>query len=76
MSELAPAARACLVESIPIGLEDLRGTRGIEYTEDALVRLTRGAQSSIDLTAMYWALLPDPSGDDERGFEDSQFEAM
>jgi phospholipase D3/4 len=25
---------------------------------------------------MYWALLPDPAGDDEKGFTDSQFEAM
>ena len=77
MSELAPAAaRACLVESIPVGLEDLRGTPGVQYTEDALVRLTRAAQSTIDLTAMYWALLPDPASDDEKGFTDSQFEAM
>jgi phospholipase D3/4 len=59
-----------------VGLEDLRGTPGVQYTEDALVRLTRAAQSTIDLTAMYWALLPDPAGDDEKGFTDSQFEAM
>jgi hypothetical protein len=65
MNELAPAAaRACLVESIPMGLEDLRGTPGVQYTEEALVRLTRAAQSTIDLTAMYWALLPDPASDD------------
>ena len=77
MSELAPAAaRAFLVESIPVGLEDLRGTPGVQYTEEALVRLTRAAQSTIDLTAMYWALLPDPASDDEKGFTDSQFEAM
>ena len=77
MSELAPAAaRAFLVESITVGLEDLRGTPGVQYTEEALVRLTRAAQSTIDLTAMYWALLPDPASDDEKGFTDSQFEAM
>jgi phospholipase D3/4 len=77
MSEMAPtAARACLVESIPVGLEDLRGTPGVQYTEDVLVRLTRAARSTIDLTAMYWALLPDPAGDDEKGFTDSQLEAM
>lgn len=77
MSELAAAtARAYLVESIPVGLEDLRGTPDVQYTEDVLVRLTRDAQSNIDLTAMYWALLPDPAGDDEKGFTASQFEAM
>lgn len=69
-------ARACLVESIPQGLEDLRGTPGVQYTEDVLVRLTNAAQKNIDLTAMYWALLPDPAGDDEKGFTDAQLEAM
>ena len=70
------AARACLVESIPRGLEDLRGTPGVQYTEDVLVRLTLDARSTIDLTAMYWSLLPDPTGDDESGFTDAQLEAM
>jgi phospholipase D3/4 len=70
------AARACLVESIPKGLEDLRGTPGVQYTEDVLVRLTSAARSTIDLTAMYWALLPDPASDDEKGFTAAQFEAM
>lgn len=67
---------ASLVESIPKGLEDLRGSPGIQYTEDVLVRLTRAATRSIDLTAMYWNLLPDPSSDDEKGFTEDQFEAM
>src|SRR5208282_3714870 len=69
-------ARAYLVESIPVGLEDLRGTPGVQYTGDVLVRLTRAAKSNIDLTAMYWALLPDRTGHDEKGFTESQFEAM
>ncbi len=69
-------AHACLVESIPLGLEDLRGSIGVQYTEDVLVRLTRAAQSTIDLTAMYWALLPDPEGDDEKGFTNADFERM
>ena len=30
--------RAYLVESIPKGFEDLRGTPGVQYTEDVLVR--------------------------------------
>ena len=59
--------RASLVESIPRGLDDLRGTPGVQYTEDVLVRLTRAAKSTIDLTAMYWALVPDTAGDDEKG---------
>jgi len=68
--------RASLVESIPRGLEDLRGTPGVQYTEDVLVRLTRAANSTIDLTAMYWALVPDSSSEDERGFTDTQFSEM
>jgi phospholipase D3/4 len=68
--------RASLVESIPVGLGSLRGTPGVRYTEDVLVRLTQAAQSTIDLTAMYWALLPDPKGPDEQGFTDEQFRQM
>jgi phospholipase D3/4 len=68
--------RASLVESIPMGLESLRGTHGVQYTEDVLVRLTQAAQSTIDLTAMYWALLPDPKSVDEQGFTDKQFQQM
>jgi phospholipase D3/4 len=68
--------RCYFVESIPVGLESLRGTPGVQYTEDVLVRLTKAARSSIDLTAMYWALLPDPKGADEQGFTDKQFQQM
>jgi phospholipase D3/4 len=68
--------RASLVESIPMGLESLRGTPEVQYTEDVLARLTQAAQSTIDLTAMYWALLPDPKGPDEQGFSDAQFRQM
>jgi len=71
-----PMARASLVESIPTGLEDLRGTPGVQYTEEALLRLTRAARSTIDLTAMYWSLLPDPKGPDESGFSKKQFDAL
>lgn len=69
-------ARAWLVESIPKGLEDLRGTAGVRYTEDVLVEFTKQARTSIDLTAMYWNLLPDPSSPDESGFSDEQFDKM
>ena len=71
-----PQSRAWLVESIPKGLEDLRGTPGIRYTEDVLVELTRQARTRIDLTAMYWNLLPDPKSADESGFSDEQFAQM
>lgn len=69
-------SRAYLVESIPKGLEDLRGTPGVQYTEDVLVRLTNAATSSIDLTAMYWALLADPNSDDEKGFDAEKLDKM
>jgi hypothetical protein len=37
---MSNSAHAYLVESIPKGLEDLRGTPGVAYTEDVLVQLT------------------------------------
>ena len=46
------------------------------YTEDVLVRLTSKAKSTIDLTTMYWALLADPSSDDEKGFTPEELHAM
>ena len=61
-------ASAYLVESIPKGLEDLRSTPGVQYTEDVLVRLAQRRKISIDLTAMYWACCPIRS-DDEKGFD-------
>ena len=73
---VVPSPSAHLVESIPVGLEDLRGTVGVQYTEEVLIRLAESAQSTIDLTAMYWALLPDPGGVDEKGFTPEQFEQM
>src|SRR5215467_1668480 len=73
---MSNSAHAYLVESIPKGLEDLRGTPGVAYTEDVLVQLTSRAKSSIDLTAMYWALLVDPGSDDEKGFTPEQLDAM
>jgi phospholipase D3/4 len=73
---MSNSAHTYLVESIPKGLEDLRGTPGVAYTEDVLVQLTSRAKSSIDLTAMYWALLADPSSDDEKGFTPEELDAM
>jgi phospholipase D3/4 len=73
---MSTSAYAYLVESIPKGLEDLRGTPGVAYTEDVLVQLTSRAKSSIDLTAMYWALLANPSSNDEKGFTPEELDAM
>src|ERR1700722_4598762 len=76
MPDTTQNSGAYLVESIPVGLEGLRGTPGVQYTEDVLVRLTQAAQLTIDLTAMYWALLPDPKSVDEKGFTEEQFRQM
>ena len=59
-----PTATAHFVESIPTGMDDLRGS---ESTAEALIRLVGAARATIDLTAMYWALIPnrDPGGDEE-----------
>src|SRR6516225_6119864 len=73
---MSNSAHAYLVESIPKGLEDLRGTPGVAYTEDVLVRLTSSVKSSIDLTAMYWALLADPGSEDEKGFTPQQLDEL
>lgn len=73
---MSAAGKAYLVESIPKGLEDLRTVPAVQYTEDVLARLVGTAQKTVDLTAMYWALLPDPTSDDEKGFTDKQFDAM
>jgi phospholipase D3/4 len=76
LTEVYGEARAYLVESIPKGLEDLRDTPGVRYTENVLVELTRQTRSTIDLTVMYWNLLPDPNSPDESGFTDQQFAKM
>lgn len=64
--------KAYLVESIPRGMDDLRETRGVEYTEKVLKRLTDRAEKTIDVTAMYWNLLPHVDGSDESGFSEKQ----
>lgn len=69
-------AKATLVESIPLGMEELRLDDDVEYTETALKRLVDGAQTIIHLAAMYWNLLPDPTKEDEHGFSDGQFEQL
>lgn len=64
--------QAVLVESIPTGMDDLRVTQGVGYTGAVLKRLTDSACKSIDLTAMYWALRPNPARRDEQGFRETQ----
>lgn len=59
-------AKAQFVESIPIGMEDI--AEGVVSTADALIRLTKAASETIDLTAMYWALQPNPKTTDEEGW--------
>jgi phospholipase D3/4 len=66
--------KAYLVESIPRGMDDLRETKGLEYTENVLKRLTDKAKKTIDLTAMYWNLLPHVKSSDESGFTEKQFD--
>ena len=68
--------QATLVESIPWGMEDLRGIEGVAYTEDLLLRLVTAAEQSIDLTAMYWSLAPDPNRPDEAAFSPDQLRAL
>jgi phosphatidylserine/phosphatidylglycerophosphate/cardiolipin synthase-like enzyme len=55
------SARARLVESIPLDLQDLGGSHRKAQTGEALLRLTNGAEQTIDLTAMYWTLRGDPT---------------
>ncbi|HLV33940.1 MAG TPA: phospholipase D-like domain-containing protein [Spirillospora sp.] len=62
---------AYLVESIPTGLEDFRSPDG-HYTEDTLLRLVQNTRHTIDLTAMYWTLNPDPTRVDEMGLTEER----
>ncbi|MBU0610119.1 MAG: hypothetical protein KKI08_19695 [Armatimonadetes bacterium] len=62
------ASKVYLVESIPTGLDDLKVTQGVDYSGPTLKRLTDAAQHTIDLTAMYWALNPNPATRDDAGF--------
>jgi phospholipase D3/4 len=59
--------RAYLVESIPTGMDELR-TPGVPLTGPTLLRLVQRARKTIDLTAMYWTLTPNPARRDESGF--------
>ncbi|MGA2451526.1 MAG: phospholipase D-like domain-containing protein [Polyangiaceae bacterium] len=67
---------AVLVESIPIGLEDLPSVSGGDTTVGLLLERVESARETIDLTAMYWTLLHDPSRPDESGFTEAQVQAM
>jgi phospholipase D3/4 len=67
---------AYLVESIPWGLEELRGVEGVAYTEEVLLRLVEGARGTIDLMAMYWSLLTDSDAPDEEGVPQERLAAL
>lgn len=56
---------AFFAESIPTGMNSLSGS---QTTADALIGLVDAAEQTIDLTAMYWALNPNPARSDEKGF--------
>lgn len=71
-----PASSAYLVESIPLGMDELRQTDGIAYTEVELKRQVDRAQEQIDLAAMYWHLLPDPTDIEEEGFSEERLAAL
>ncbi len=68
--------KAYLVESIPTGMEDLENTTGVKYTKDVLTELTGQATQSIDLTAMYWTLVPGTGSANTSGFTEEQLEAL
>ena len=55
------------METIPLGMEDLRRADA-ETTAEALIRLVGAARSTIDLTALYWSLRPDPDAEDTAGW--------
>lgn len=65
-----------LVETIPPDLEAISSPAGVEGTVAALLRLVRGAQRRIDLTAMYWSLEPDPVDQDNIGLSAEELSAL
>lgn len=79
---------AYLVESIPTGMDDLRGVvDGVKYTENVLKELVDQSTSEIWLTAMYWQLLtPDQPNlcteentskcSDDSGFDSKRLEEL
>lgn len=67
---------AYLVETIPTGMESLGGIKSVKYTKNVLIDLTNKAKETIDLTAMYWTLKPDPGRSDEIGFTKEQLLEM
>ena len=66
---------AYIVESIPADLTDLRGDTA-DFTGDVLLRLVTNARHTIDLTAMYWSLRPDPQRRDEIGLTPERLAAL
>jgi len=65
-----------LVETIPTGLEDLEVPHDRATTAEILRDRVEAARETIDLTAMYWTLLHDPSRPDESGFTEAQVRDM
>lgn len=69
-------AKAYLVETLPPGLAEMAPTGANSSTLDALLRLARGAQDSIDLTAMYWNLRPEPGGQGVEELSRAEMDAL
>lgn len=60
-----PLPRARMVESLPLDLEHLRDP-AVPATASALTGLIQAATRTIDISAMYWTLRPDPAQADTR----------
>lgn len=67
---------AYLVESIPADIVDLRPPEGVRHSRHVFVELVDAAESTIDLTAMYWNLLSDVASEDEEGFTRERLEEL
>jgi len=69
-------AKAYLVETIPPGLQELGAASAAPSTLDALLGLVHGARESIDLTAMYWNLRPEPGVEGVEGLSQAELDAL
>ena len=65
-----------LVETVPTNMTDLPKPSKVQDTAAILLNLTNKAQKTIDLTAMYWRLLPNPTLPDEVGFSEAELDAL
>ncbi|GMF45924.1 unnamed protein product [Phytophthora fragariaefolia] len=64
---MGPGAALTLVESLPVG--DFALASPVPQTFETLTRLVRAAETSVDLSAMYWNLL---GGEDRRVYSEAE----